>query len=214
VNSFLESQIIPSLLRILESVSSIAITSSFTEDVASIHKYICGCFVCCTCFSYEQTAVVVNCGVIKSLLSVLEELIDQIKSNGRKFNEVVVKNSSMVLSNITSKGFKKTGDGEKNYFRNNFDKVDGINRLFEIFNYLQTQENQSQLEKETVDRISLSICRLFKSDTPPSYGSVLVYVNKLKSSPSPTSGFDFPLKARKAWEKMINADKCLETFKK
>jgi hypothetical protein len=38
---------------------------------------------------------------------------------------------------------------------------------------------------------------------------VLEYVNKLKSSPSPTSGYNFPLVAQDSWNAMLNPDECL-----
>jgi hypothetical protein len=34
-------------------------------------------------------------------------------------------------------------------------------------------------------------------------------VNNLKSSPSPTSGYNFPSAAKKPWDGMLKADSCL-----
>jgi hypothetical protein len=34
-------------------------------------------------------------------------------------------------------------------------------------------------------------------------------VNNLKSSPSPTSGYDFPSAAKNSWGEMLEADGCL-----
>jgi hypothetical protein len=41
---------------------------------------------------------------------------------------------------------------------------------------------------------------------------VLEYVNKLKSSPSPTSGYDFPFAAKDSWDEMLKADDCLFSY--
>jgi hypothetical protein len=38
-------------------------------------------------------------------------------------------------------------------------------------------------------------------------------VNKLKSSPSPTSGFDFASAAKYSWDEILNADECLSSYK-
>jgi hypothetical protein len=115
------------------------------------------------------------------------------------------------LFNTTNNGFNKTGTKEKNIFRNTFELIDGTNRMNKIFDYLHIQQNQTDQEKNIVHRISISICRLFKSDTPPSsFKNVLLYINNLKSSPSPSSGFDFPSSARNSWNGMINADECVE----
>jgi hypothetical protein len=55
-----------------------------------------------------------------------------------------------------------------------------------------------------LDNISISIGYLFKSEKPPpSFDVILLYINKLRSSPHPTSGFDFPLAAQNAWNAMI-----------
>jgi hypothetical protein len=67
--------LIPSLLQTLESATSIVETSSHTPDtdVVNIQQYICGCFVYCTSFSYEQTVHLVSYEVIPSLLVLLEK---------------------------------------------------------------------------------------------------------------------------------------------
>jgi hypothetical protein len=75
--------------------------------------------------------------------------------------------------------------------------------------------NHTPIEKEAVDYLSLCVCFLLKSDIPPpSSASLLVYVNKMKSLPTPASGFDFPSSARYVWDRMLDADSCLNKYKK
>jgi hypothetical protein len=65
------------------------------------------------------------------------------------------------------------------------------------------------VKKEAVDDIFLCICHLLKADTPnPSYMNVLVYVNEMRLSPTPTSRNNFFYHARHAWEGMIGTNEC------
>jgi hypothetical protein len=67
-----------------------------------------------------------------------------------------------------------------------------------LFKYI-TSKTLSPTQKKITDRISITICFLLKNERPPiCYGYVLEYVNKLKSTPSPTSGYDFPSVAEEA----------------
>jgi hypothetical protein len=96
-----------------------------------------------------------------------------------------------------------------------FDAVDGIKRLYELFSYLHNQKNQSPLEKEDVNLISLCVCFLLKSQTiPPSYVSLLVYMNEMRSQPKPESGIDFPLHARECWEGLVDVEEYLTKYNK
>jgi hypothetical protein len=148
------------------------------------------------------------------LIELLEKHVKMMKEQGKKMDKLVVRHAGTTLSNISNKGSNKASDGEKNAFRKEFSLIRGERRLFEIFNYLHKQPKQSDDEKEVVDDISLCICRLLKADTPdPSYINLLVYVNEMCLSPTPTSGFDFPSYARLAWEGMIGANECLSKFK-
>jgi hypothetical protein len=49
--------------------------------------------------------------------------------------------------------------------------------------------------------ISISIWRLFKGEKPSySFNNILSYIDKLRSSPHPTSEYDFPKAAQIAWD--------------
>jgi hypothetical protein len=215
VDALLDSPLIPCLLWTLESASSIAATSPIpNDDVVEIQKNICRCLFWCSFFSYEQNVRLVDYGVIPSLLRLLEKHVSMMKGEKRKMDELVIRHAAAALDNISIKGSNESLDGEKNKFRNVFDSVGGVGRLYEVFDYLHTQQNQSPDEKEAVQFISLCICHLFKSDTPPSsYIRLLVYLEEMKSSTPTTSGFDFPKEARLAWNRMIGADECLKKYK-
>jgi hypothetical protein len=65
-------------------------------------------------------------------------------------------------------------------------------------------ENEDEIEKGILNFISITICCLLKSDILPlSYGNLIIHLYNLKSSPSPSSGFDFPLQTRIAWNGMV-----------
>jgi hypothetical protein len=75
-------------------------------------------------------------------------------------------------------------------------------------------KSPSSLQKEIMNDISISICRLLKNKRPPSsFGIVLSYVNTLKTSPPPTSGYDYTIAARNSWNGMIEADEFLSNYK-
>jgi hypothetical protein len=99
--------------------------------------------------------------------------------------------------------FKK----EKNKFKNYFDENNRLNGLLDLFRYL-ISHTLSPIQKEIIN--SIAIYQLLKIERLPFfYGCVLEYVNKLKLSPSPTSGFDFPSDAKKTWNEVLNFDECL-----
>jgi hypothetical protein len=215
VDVLLFSPLIPCLLQTLESATSIAVTSSSTEDIVNIQKWICVCFIQCTRFSYEQSVSITKHGVINSLLKLWEKHVSETKLNGKKMNGDVIENISKVLFNVTLNGSNKTISKERNSFREYFDEIDGLKRMLEIFKYLVTQKNETIQEKRIVNRLSQSICRLLKSEKPPSlYEHVLIWVNDLKSSPQPVSGYNFPDAARNVWGEMIDADECLKNYQK
>jgi hypothetical protein len=68
----------------LESVTSIAVSPSCTEDVVNIQTWICSCFINCTRFSYEHCVCLVKIGVVNSLLKLLEKHVDEMKLKKKK----------------------------------------------------------------------------------------------------------------------------------
>jgi hypothetical protein len=114
----------------------------------------------------------------------------------------------MIFFNTGSYGSTATFEKEKNKFKNYFDENNKLNILLNLFKYLISQ-TLSPTQKETINNISITICFLLKNERPPlCYGCVLEYVNNLKSSPSPTSGYDYSSVAKGAWNKMLKANEC------
>jgi hypothetical protein len=160
----------------------------------------------------------------------MEIYVNEIKENKIKLNEECVENISIIFFNTGVHGSAVGSKEEKNKFKNYFDENSGLNRLLDIFKHLISQtlspirlldifkhlisQTLSPIQKRITDRISITICQLLKNEKPPlSYGCVLEYVNNLKSSPSPTSGYDFPSAAKNSWDGMLNADECLSSYK-
>jgi hypothetical protein len=118
----------------------------------------------------------------------------------------------MIFFNTGLDGSTSGSKEEKNKFKNYFDENNRLNILFNLFKYLISQ-SLSPTQKETINYISTTICRLLKNERPPlCYGCVLEYVNNLKSSPSPTSGYDLPSDARISWGEMLKANECLWSY--
>jgi hypothetical protein len=150
--------------------------------------------------------------VIDSLLNIIEIYISEIKKNKILLNEETLKVISFFFFNMGHYGSKTGSEEEKNKFKNYFDENNRLNVLLNLFKYLISQ-TLSPIQKETINIISITICFLLKNERPLlCYGCVLEYVNNLKSSPSPTSGYDFPSAAKKAWDEMLKADECLWSF--
>jgi hypothetical protein len=151
--------------------------------------------------------------LIDSLLNIIEMYINEIKKKKILLNEKTVEIISKISFYTGLYGSNAGSKEEKNKFKNYFDENNRLNKLLNLFKYLISQI-LSPIQKETINRISITICFLFKNERPPlCYGCVLEYVNNLKSSPSPTSGYDFPSFAKKAWGKMLNADECYSSYK-
>jgi hypothetical protein len=150
--------------------------------------------------------------VIDSLLNIIEKHINEIKKKKILLNEETVGNISIIFFNTGRIGSTVGSKEEKNKFKSYFDENNRLNKLLNLFKYLISQ-TLSVIQKETLNSISVTICLLLKNERPPlCYGCVLEYVNKLKSSPSRTSGHDFPLAAKCLWNKMLKADECLFSY--
>jgi hypothetical protein len=150
--------------------------------------------------------------VIDSLLNIIEMYINEIKKKKNILNEETVGIISSIFFNMGFFGSEAGSEEEKNRFKNYFDENNRLNGLLNLFKYLITQI-PSLIQKEITNDISITICFLLKNERPPlCYGCVLEYVDNLKSSPSPTSSFDFPSAAKKNWDKMLKADECLWTY--
>jgi hypothetical protein len=150
--------------------------------------------------------------VIDSLLNIIEMYINEIKKKKIILNEQTVQTISMIFFTTGLKGSKAGSKEEKNKLKNYFDENNRLNVLPNLFKYLISQ-TLSPTQKETINYISITICLLLKNERPPPcYGCVLEYVNKLKSSPSPTSGYDYPSAAKYSWNEMLNPNECLSSF--
>jgi hypothetical protein len=208
VTSFLKTPLIPLLLYTLDSTISIGSTSS-DKDIEYLQMTICRCFLKCTRYCYEDTLLVVEMKVIDSLLNIIEMYINEIKEKKILLNEETVQTISMIFFSIGLKGLKAGSEEEKNKYKNYFDENNRLNGLVNLFKYLISQ-TPSPIQKKTMDQISIAICFLLKNDEPPlCYGCVLEHVNKLKSSSSPASGYDFPSVANNSWNEMLKPDECL-----
>jgi hypothetical protein len=129
-------------------------------------------------------------------------------------NDETVRNISIIFFNMGVFGSNAGSKEEKNKFKKYFDENNRLDLLLNLFEYLISQ-TLSPIQKETINWMSVGICFLFKNERPPlCYRCVLEYVNNLKSSPSPTSGYDFPSAAKKVWNQILYADRYIvdETF--
>jgi hypothetical protein len=211
VTSFLKTSLITLLLHTFDSTISIGNTSS-DEYIGNIQLNICRCFLRCT-HCYEDTLSLVEMKVIDSLLNIIEMYINEIKKKKIILNEETVLIISMIFFNTGLDGSIAGSKKEKNKFKNYFDINNKLNVLLNLFKHLISQ-SLSPIQKEAINHISITICRLLKNERPPlCYGCVFEYVNNLKSSHSPTSGCDFPSAAEEAWSEMLKADECLFLYK-
>jgi hypothetical protein len=150
--------------------------------------------------------------VIDGMMKVIETYTSKIKENKQKqkVNEDTCLSASIAISNTSLLGSNKSSSGEFNKFKLTFEENNKITRLLDSFKRIISHQPQSATQKRILNRISISICRLLKSQKPsPIYHPVLIYVNELKSFPSPTTGYNFPLQAQIAWNEMVDAEKCL-----
>jgi hypothetical protein len=113
------SALLPCLLWKLSSSSFIATTNTLVSvhdtNILNVQKHICFCLLHYTLLQNEQLIYLIKCGVIPSLLDLLERYISMIK-NGRKKNvvEEVINSASLVLTSIVEHGFLNSPLEEKN----------------------------------------------------------------------------------------------------
>jgi hypothetical protein len=151
--------------------------------------------------------------VIDSLLKIIEMHINEIKEKKILLNEKTVESISSIFFNTGFDGSEAGSKEKRNKFKNYFDENNRLNILLNLFKYLISQ-TPSPIQKETINNISITLCFLLKNERPPlCYGCVLEYVNDLKSSPSPTSGYDFPKNAKNLWNEILKADECFSSYK-
>jgi hypothetical protein len=205
VTSFLKTSLIPVLLHTLHLTISIADAPS-DENISNIQLSICSCLSRCMEHSYEDTLLLVEMKVIDYLLNIIEMYINEIKKEKILLSEETVKNISMIFFNTGYYGSKAGSKEEKNRVKKYFDENNRLNTLLDLFKHLISR-TLSPIQKDTINCISITICLLLKNENPSLYyGCVLEYVQNLKSSPSPTSGYDFPLVAKNSWDEMLNLD--------
>jgi hypothetical protein len=147
--------------------------------------------------------------VIDSLLNIIEMYTNENKEKKILLNEESFEIISKIFLNTGHFGSKAASKKEKNKFKNYFDENNRLNVLLNLFKYLILQ-TLSPTQKKIINYISITICLLLKNEKPPlCYYCVLKYVNSLKSSPPPTSGYDFSSAANGSWNGMLKADECL-----
>jgi hypothetical protein len=211
VTSFLNTPFIPLLLHTLDSTISIGNTSS-DKNIGNIQLFICNCFLRCTEHCYEHILLIVEMKVIDSLFNTFEMYINENKKKNIFLKEETIKTISIIFFNTGLKGLTAGSKEEKIKFKIYFVENKRLNILLNLFKYLISQ-TLSPTQKEIINCISIIICFLLKNERPPPcYGCVLEYVNNLKSSPSPTSGYDFPSIAKKMWNGMLKVNECLESY--
>jgi hypothetical protein len=202
ISSFLKTPLIPLLLQILHSTFTLTITSS-DENIFDIQEYICRCFLCVTLSSYDDVCKLIELKMIDIMINIIEKYILQIKEKKTKIKEVTTELATMVIFNTTLLGSNKASITENNKFKKIFEEENKLKRLFDIFKFLDSLQSISPFQKNIMNRISISICFLFKRQRPPlSYSIVFSYIDILRSSPHPTSGYDFPLAAQIGWDKI------------
>jgi hypothetical protein len=210
---FLNSPLIPVFYSTLESSISLLNTSS-DQDLQNIFRFICGSFCSCAKLPYENISLFIEMKGEDSMLNVIEKYINDIKENKKRLPEDGVEDVSISIYNVTVNSFNESASGEKNKVKNIFDENNKLNRMVDVCKYLISQPPSSPQQKRITNYISLSICFLLKSERPsPSLGSILAYVDNLKTSPPHPNGFEVSKAAQKSWNEMIGADECLQIFK-
>jgi hypothetical protein len=203
VSSFLNTPLIPVLLQTLDSALTLTTTTS-DNDIYNIQRCICNCFMYISSRSYNNVNLLVNPKIIDAMMNVIEKYISQIKENKTFLKKETAELGTIIIFNTTYKGVIESLSSEHNKFKKLFEDNNKLNRLLIIFEFLNSLKSITLLQKRITNRISISICYLFKNERIlPSYNVVFSYIDKLRLSPHPTSGFDFPSNAQKAWNKII-----------
>jgi hypothetical protein len=165
--------------------------------------------------SFEQCHFFINFGVIEELLELVEIHIKEAEQKKKGMNQFVVETSLNILSNITLQGFKKAESNNKNVFCGVFNSIKGVERMVKIFDFLFLHLNENGEErfllctKKNTRIISISICRLFKSDIPPSLcKNVVNFVKSKIESEKNESGTSVLSKSEEeeVWKEMINVN--------
>jgi hypothetical protein len=203
VRRFLDSPLIPCLLQIFRLETSIENTEnglSHINEIIEIQKNIINSFCECT-YSLDNTSSLINHGILELLLMVLEKKMND-------DNDVIKNESSSLLLKITEIGFKE-GEGvkyQKNKFQIDFNKINGLNRLINIYDMFE----HVPIKKYFVNNVVLSVLYLLKQEKPPkSCYNLLKYASWLKDC----LYSDFGKLFTKAWKEITDPDSIIKIYK-
>jgi hypothetical protein len=146
--------------------------------------------------------------VIDSIKNIIEKYISQIKENKIIIKEKTIELGMIVIFNTTIEGSNEASSLKNNKFKKSFEEDSKQNRLTDAFRFLSSLQCTSPIQKNIMNYISISICELFRNDKPPEYyNDILSYIDKLRKSPPPTSGYNFPEAAQSVWNGIVK--KCV-----
>jgi hypothetical protein len=141
------------------------------------------------------------------MLSVVEKYVTQIKENRKRLDEGGVNNASVTIFSIALYGSALSEGGKGNVAKKQFNENNNFNRLVDVCKFFVSQHPSSPEQKHITVYFSLAACRLLKSERLPlSFGPILAYVYKLKSSPPLPNGVDISSAAQSAWREIERAE--------
>jgi hypothetical protein len=199
---FLNSPLIPVFSWTLESSMSL-LNTSLDENIQEIFRFICGSFLQCTVFSFEDVIRFMEMKGGDLMLSVIEKYVEEIKENKKNLDEVGVENASISIYNVALFSSNESGFEKLNKMRDIFEKNNKFYRMVNLCNYLISPPPSSPEQRRITEYISLTICLLLQSERPsPSVGYTLSKVDNLKTSPRHPDDTDISKNAKKAWDGM------------
>jgi hypothetical protein len=185
VESFLKTPLVPVMLRAFNSSITMVNTTTACnkKTIVNIISCIFKCFSKC-CNTYEDACVLVENGVIDSMMKVIDGYVLEIKEKKNNSEKNIIKNALSLIQDLSNVMCK----GERNEYRNYFDENDELTRLNNALKVL----GPDPLVPKEINGMLNSIHKLWKRkrEEEESYVVLEDNNNNLKLPPV-SSGHDF-----------------------
>jgi hypothetical protein len=190
VNIFVESGLPSFLLSALEAVTAVTVKTEDYSKADEIEKRLMIFFMNCSeYFEYDQTSAIVDVGIIGIMMKFVEECI---KVKGKKIKFEGVENAVKTLNNVTIKGLLSLIDEQTNDLRSEFEKVNGIARLYLIFEHFKNLKTVTEQQKKIMNDICVTFCQLHKSmRIHPAYRPILLHLKSLTADENARNTWDY-----------------------
>jgi hypothetical protein len=207
VELLINTSLIQTIINMLPPASSLAVYSSLSFQIERVIIHIGDVLSHCG-NSVKNIEKLFNFDFISFYLETFEMMVNEIEKGKMEFDRIL-REVSFVFHFWLAKS-----NNEKTLFLT-FQKINTIERMINFFIRVKQLNSPSENLRECLNRLALSVCLLFHGRAPlVSAAPVLEYCDKMRKSPPPSEGYNFPENISISWNNMKNPENVLSEWKK